>query len=196
MVRIPDRFAERLDALGSDREKLRFSFDTPFEDAAVVALLLPGEGPRERDPQVVLIERTGGMRTHAGQVALPGGKPDEGDGPLVNTALREASEEVGLPVEGVDVLGRLAPVPTPSGFCIWPYVAWAPVGWSPSNTSEDEVAAVITPELSRLAGAYSNKGRGVWRGLEYEMHSFAVHDPPVWGATARIMWDLLERIRR
>ncbi|MBV1857336.1 MAG: CoA pyrophosphatase [Nannocystaceae bacterium] len=194
MVRIPDRFAERLDAVDSPRP--RFSFVTPVEDAAVVALLIPGEGLREQDPQVVLIERAGSMRNHAGQVALPGGKPDETDGTLVNTALREASEEVGLPQLGADVLGRLAPVPTPSGFCIWPYVAWAPQGWSPRNTSEDEVAEVMTPRLSVLARAHTSQGKGVWKGFEYEKHSFAVHDPPVWGATARIVWDLLERIRR
>ena len=195
MVRIPERFAERLDAVGSPRP--RFSFESAFKDAAVVALLLPGEdGDREDDPEVVLIERAGRMRNHAGQVALPGGKPDEGDGGLINTALREASEEVGLQTDGVDVLGRLAPVPTPSGFCIWPFVAWAPVGWIPRNTSEAEVAAVITPQLSHLAANHTSEGRGVWRGFEYEMHRFAVHEPPVWGATARIMYDLLERIRR
>lgn len=194
MVRVPERFADRLDAVGSPRP--RFSFESSFEDAAVVALLLPGLGVREDDPEVVLIERTGRMRKHAGQVALPGGKPDHDDGALVNTALREANEEVGLPIEGADVLGRLAPVPTPSGYCIWPYVAWAPSEWAPRNTSEDEVAAVLTPRLSQLASAHSSDGRGVWRGFEYEMHRFAVHEPPVWGATARIMWDLLERIRR
>lgn len=194
MVLIPDRFAGRLDAVGSPRP--RFSFVTPVEDAAVVALLMPGDGAREHDPQVVLIERAGSMRNHAGQVAFPGGKPDDGDGDLVNTALREASEEVGLPTSGVDVLGRLPPVPTPSGFCIWPYVAWAPQGWQPSNTSEDEVAAVMTPRLSALADAHTSGGQGVWKGFTYEKHSFAVHDPPVWGATARILWDLLERIRR
>lgn len=193
MVRIPQRFADRLDAVGSPRPRFKFQ---PTSDAAVVALLLPGEGPREDDPSVVLIERHGRMRTHAGQVALPGGKPDEGDGALVNTALREASEEVGLPTEGADVLGRLAPVPTPTGFCIWPYVAWAPPGWMPQNTSEAEVAAVIQPRLSELAAAHTIEGKRVWNGFEYELHSFAVHEPPVWGATARIMWDLLERIRR
>lgn len=193
MVRIPERFASRLDPIGGPRP--RFTFEGPTQDAAVVALLMPGEGPREVDPSVVLIERPGGMRTHAGQVALPGGKPEAGDGGLVNTALREASEEVGLPREGVEVLGRLAPVPTPSGFCIWPYVAWAPLGWLPQNTSEHEVAAVLTPTLSQLILAYTNEGRAVWRGFEYDKHRFAVHDPPVWGATARIMHDLLERIR-
>ncbi len=162
----------------------------------MIALLMPHEVQRERDPRLVLIERAGTMRSHAGQVAFPGGKPDEGDGALVNTALREASEEVGLPLAGVEVLGRLAPVPTPSGFCIWPYVAWAPLGWQPMSTSEDEVAAVLTPRLSTLIAAHTNEGTGVWKGFEYEMHSFAVHDPPVWGATARILWDLLERIRR
>lgn len=195
MVLIPERFADRLDTVGSPRPAL--SFADPVADAAVVALLMPGEGPREHDPKVVLIERAGSMRNHAGQVAFPGGKPDEGDGGLIHTALREASEEVGLPEIGAaDVLGRLAPVPTPSGFCIWPYVAWAPEGWHPRNTSENEVAAVLTPHLSVLADSHSVAGKGVWKGFAYEMHSFAVHDPPVWGATARIMWDLLERIRR
>ncbi|MCR9161426.1 MAG: NUDIX hydrolase [Nannocystaceae bacterium] len=161
-----------------------------------MALLLPGDGDREDDPDVVLIERAGRMRNHAGQVALPGGKPDEGDAGLIGTALREASEEVGLVPEGTEVLGRLAPVPTPTGFVIWPFVAWAPEGWVPRNTSEAEVAAVLTPPLSHLAANYTSEGRGVWQGFEYEMHSFAVHDPPVWGATARIMHDLLERIRK
>ncbi len=194
MVRIPQGFAEKLDAVGSPRP--RFEFRLPTTDAAVVALLVPGYGPREDDPSVVLIERHGRMRTHAGQVAFPGGKPDDDDGALVNTALREASEEVGLPLEGADVLGRLAPVPTPSGFCIWPYVAWAPDGWTPANTSENEVAAVLNPRLSELTAGHTIAGKRVWYGVEYEMHSFAVHDPPVWGATARIMWDLLERIRK
>jgi len=194
VVLIPERFADRLDAVGSPRPTL--SFADPVVDAAVVALLMPGDRVRERDPQVVLIERAGSMRNHAGQVAFPGGKPDEDDDGLIHTALREASEEVGLPEIGADVVGRLSPVPTPSGFCIWPYVAWAPEGWQPRNTSENEVAAVMTPRLSVLADAHSVAGKGVWKGFAYEMHSFAVHDPPVWGATARIMWELLERIRQ
>ncbi len=195
MVLVPERFASRLDAVGSPRPSL--SFADPVADAAVVALLMPRVGAREDDPKVVLIERAGSMRNHAGQVAFPGGKPDAGDRGLIHTALREASEEVGLPeIDAADVLGRLSPVPTPSGFCIWPYVAWAPEGWHPRNTSEAEVAAVMTPRLSTLAGSHSVAGEGVWKGFAYEMHSFAVHDPPVWGATARIMWDLLERIRR
>ena len=173
MVRIPERFADRLDAVGSPRPRLPPALNV--RDAAVVALLMPGTGAREHDPTVVLIERNGQMRSHAGQVAFPGGKPDHDDASLAATALREASEEVGLPGDGAEVLGRLAPVPTPTGFCIWPFVAWAPSGWQPTNTSE---------------------GWGTWRGFEYEMHRFAVHEPPVWGATARIMWDLLERIRR
>ncbi|MEM6291148.1 MAG: CoA pyrophosphatase [Myxococcota bacterium] len=192
---MPDDLPARLDAVGSPR--LRFSFSAEFADAAVVALLVGQGNDRKDDPRVVLIERSGRLRNHAGQVALPGGKPDAEDGSLVNTALREAREEVGLPEAGVDVLGRLAPVPTPTGFCIWPYVAWAPAGWAPQNTSEDEVAAVLTPSLSRLAdpSVHAVTGRGVWKGFPYEMHEFAIHTPPVWGATARIVWDLLQRIR-
>ncbi len=159
--------------------------------AAVVAILLPGDEQR-----LVLIERAGNLRAHAGQLAFPGGKPEREDRDLVATALREAEEEVGLPRGEVDVLGRLGPVPTPTGYLIVPYVAWAPRGWVPRG-ADDEVHAVLTPSIAELLdpSIHSITGRGVWRGYHYEMHEFAIHTPPLWGATARMVWDLLERIR-
>lgn len=193
---MPCSLADRLDDVASPRPRL--SFEGELRDAAVVVLLMRASQGPEADPNIVLIERASALRNHGGQVAFPGGKPDEGDDSLLDTALREASEEVGLVREGVEVLGRLGPVPTPTGFAIWPYVAWAPVGWQPRNTSEDEVAAVLTPKLSTLLdpSVHAITGRGVWKGFAYEMHEFLIHEPPVWGATARILWDLLERIRR
>ena len=161
--------------------------------AAVVALLLEDSG---QAPRVVLIERSSSLRAHAGQLAFPGGKPEPVDAALVDTALREANEEVGLPVEDTTVVGRLSPVPTPTGFCIIPFVGWAPPGWTPQNLSP-EVARIITPSLATLADPDVHRitGRGTWRGFRYEMHEFAIHEPPLWGATARMVWDLLQRIR-
>lgn len=161
--------------------------------AAVVALILPDGG----DPQahrVVFIERSTQLRAHAGQVAFPGGKPEPGDEDLVATACREASEEVGL-VGTPRIVGRLDPVPTPTGFVIHPFVGWAPDGWVPTITSP-EAAQLVTPTLGELAdpSVHSITGRGVWRGYRYEMHEYAVHDPPIWGATGRMVWDLLRRI--
>lgn len=162
--------------------------------AAVIAILLPAE--TLADARVVLIERSGALRAHAGQLAFPGGKPEPADATLADTALREAQEEVGLPEGGALVLGRLAPVPTPTGFFITPFVAQASPGWEPTATSP-EVHAILTPTLTTLADPAIHRitGRGTWEGYRYEMHEFAIHDPPLWGATARMMWDLLERLR-
>lgn len=187
---VPHDLASRLEPVDAP---VRVPSELSLREAAVIALLL-----REAvgTPRLVLIERSGSLRAHAGQVAFPGGKPEPDDGSLLQTAIREAQEEVGLPAEGTDVLGRLDPVPTPTGFAIVPFVGWAPPGWTPRVTS-GEVAAVLTPDLQRLADPSVHRitGRGVWRGYPYEMHEFAIHEPPVWGATARMVWDLLARMR-
>lgn len=188
-VTIPADLEQRLDDPSAelpDPEDLRF--------AAVISLLVRS-APDDEDPHLVFIERASSLRAHAGQVAFPGGKPEPHDDDLVDTALREASEEVGLPTGGTTVLGRLRPVPTPTGFLIVPFVGWAPTGWTPRATSP-EVHQILTPRLSRLAdpSIHTITSRGRWRGRPYAMHEFRVHDPPVWGATALILRELLYRM--
>lgn len=194
----PSRLRARLDATDPASPPVAdLGADIDLRDlrhAAVLALVLepggedPGEGPR-----ILLIERAAGLRTHAGQIAFPGGKPEPGDASLAETARREAEEEVGLDRE-VEVLGRLDPVPTPTGFLIVPFVAFAPPGWQPTITS-GEVRRLLTPSIASLRdpSIYRMTGRGVWRGLAYELHEYAIGTPPLWGATARMVWDLLRR---
>nr|WP_255216121.1 CoA pyrophosphatase [Pseudenhygromyxa sp. WMMC2535] len=148
------------------------------------------------DPSLVLIERSSALRQHAGQLAFPGGKPEPSDRDLLDTALREAEEEVALQREQVDVLGRLSPVPTPTGYMIIPFVGRVRGPWQPRRASP-EVARVLTPSLSQLMdpGVYVNAGQVEWRGQSYERHEYRIAEPPLWGATARMVWDLLERIR-
>ena len=163
--------------------------------AAVIGLLLEREEFRE-DPALVLIERPSTMRQHAGQLAFPGGKPEADDRDLLDTALREAWEEVGLPREEVSVLGRLHAVPTPSGYMIVPFVGRVLSDWRPQRAST-EVERILTPSIRTLLdpGVHRSKGRVEWEGQMYDMHEFAIADPPLWGATARMVWDLLQRIR-
>ncbi|HET6582255.1 MAG TPA: CoA pyrophosphatase [Nannocystaceae bacterium] len=164
----------------------------------MLAILLPERATSQREgTRLVLIERSGSLRSHAGQLAFPGGKPEPGDPSLLDTALREAEEEVVLPRRDAGVLGRLSAVPTPTGFMIVPFVAWAPPGWQPALGASPEVHRVLTPTLSLLADPAVHRitGGGVWDGYRYELHEFAIHEPPLWGATARMVWDLLERLR-
>ena len=161
----------------------------------MIGLLL--EGPRHvDDPALLLIERSSQLRHHAGQLAFPGGKPEPDDRDLLDTALREAWEEVGLPREQVDVLGRLEPVPTPSGFLIVPFVGRVTTDWVPERAS-GEVERILTPSVRSLLdpATYRNAGEVEWRGVKYQRHEYTIADPPLWGATARMVWDLLERIR-
>jgi 8-oxo-dGTP pyrophosphatase MutT (NUDIX family) len=187
--RLLDALAARLDPVGAPIEEpgsLRF--------AAVLGALLPAIDPAH-GPRLLLIERAVGLRKHAGQLALPGGKPELHDLDLLDTALREAEEEVGLDRRAVEVLGRLAPVPTPTGFMIVPYVAQVR-GAFEARPERGEVSAVLTPSLLELSdpGRYRFGGRHAWMGREYELHEFLIHKPPLWGATARIVYDLLSRL--
>ena len=143
----------------------------------------------------MLIERSSALRKHAGQIALPGGKPEPGDDTLWRTAVREAEEEVGLRGHA-EVLGRLSPVPTPTGFLIIPFVALAPAHWIPRRASA-EVERVLHPSLATLLDPAIHRvtGKVPWGGRLYDMHEFAIAEPPLWGATARMVWDLVERIR-
>ncbi len=162
--------------------------------AAVLAVVAP-DGTADNDDALVLIERAPGLPSHAGQLAFPGGKPEPHDASLLATALREAEEEIGLDRTAVEVVGRLHAVPTPSGFLIAPFVAiaHAPLTLKPHA---GEVARILTPRLRDLTatGVYRSRGRGSWRGYDYEMHEYAIHDPPLWGATAGIVRDLLQRL--
>jgi 8-oxo-dGTP pyrophosphatase MutT (NUDIX family) len=163
--------------------------------AAVIGLLL--EGPQYvDDPRLLLIERSSELREHAGQIAFPGGKPEPSDRDLLDTALREAEEEVGLPRELVTVIGRLTPVPTPTGFMIVPFVGRVSSDWEPREVSP-EVGRILTPSLGTLMdpAIYHHTGTVEWKGRHYDLHEYRISEPPLWGATARMVWDLLDRMR-
>lgn len=163
----------------------------PLRHAAVLGLIL-GELD---DARLLLIERSQALSSHAGQLAFPGGKPEPGDESLLDTALREAEEEVGLVRDDVRVLGRLSPVPTPTGFMIVPFVARAGREWTARKQSP-EVRTILEPSFAELVNpsVYRYVGEANWKGRKFGMHEWAIHDPPLWGATARMLWDLLQRM--
>jgi 8-oxo-dGTP pyrophosphatase MutT (NUDIX family) len=144
------------------------------------------------EPHVVLTRRRADLRRHAGEVSFPGGRQDPGED-LRTTALREAEEEIGLPRDAVDLVGALAPVPTiATGYAIYPFVGLLEPGreWVLSPREVDEVLELSLPDLRAGYG----RRRMQRRGITFRTQVYEVGDVFIWGATARILTDLLERL--
>jgi 8-oxo-dGTP pyrophosphatase MutT (NUDIX family) len=158
------------------------------------AVLLPLFGWPE-EPGLVLTERRANLRRHAGQIAFPGGRADEEDADLAATALREAEEEIGLDPAAVELSGALPPTATfATGYRIHPFVGLIPnpkeLGLEPSP---DEVETILAYTLDRLSEGYAMR-RLVQRGVVLHVPTYEVEEHLIWGATARILGDLLERL--
>ena len=156
----------------------------------LVPLFLRGE---TGVPHVVLTRRRSDLRRHAGEISFPGGRHDDTDRDLAATALREAEEEIGLPRDQVSLLGELPRVSTfATGYLIHPFVAEIPEGlaW---QLSPQEVESVLElpVEAVRDSATRTNIER---RGITFETDAFIVDGNVIWGATARIIQLLLERL--
>jgi 8-oxo-dGTP pyrophosphatase MutT (NUDIX family) len=170
---------------------------TPEEAAAMDA---PGSTdaavlvPLYREPlTAVFTERRADLRRHAGEISFPGGRQDEPDEDLRRTALREAEEEIGLDPAGVELVGALPPVGTfVTGYRIFPFVGLIEPGqaWRPQAS---EVATVLEFELAELVRGHEMQ-RLIRKGVPIKTPTYTVDGHLVWGATARIVQSLLERI--
>lgn len=141
----------------------------------------------------VLTRRRSDLRRHAGEISFPGGRRDPGEPELVETALREAHEEIGLLPATVHVAGALPPTPTiATGYAIHPFVGAisTPQDWTPS---EREVEEIIEVPLSVLAGGYGRR-RLIRRGIPFVTDTYELGNSMVWGATARILAGLFGRL--
>ncbi len=159
-------------------------------DAAVLVPLFLDAAGR---PTVVLTRRREDLRRHAGEISFPGGRQDPVDEDLRATALREAHEEIGLEPAGVELLGALQPTPTiATGFAVYPFVGLIEPGqtWLPA---EAEVAEVLEVPLTDLAAGYGRR-RMLRRGVPFRTDTYVVGEHLVWGATARMLADLFQRL--
>ena len=159
-------------------------------DAAVLVALFA----REDGPHVVLTKRRDDLRRHAGEISFPGGRQDDGED-LRTTALREAHEEIGLPPDAVELVGALQPTPTiATNYAVYPFVGLIEDRhtWTPSDA---EVEAVLELSLADIRSG-SERSRLVRRGVTFRTDTYVVDDHLIWGATARILTDLLERLDR
>ena len=159
--------------------------------AAVLVAIQPGQG----GARLILTKRASHLKHHPGQIAFPGGTQDDGDADLEATALREASEEIGLPGEQVEVLGRLAPHETVTGFTMTPILGLVRDDFTP-KVDPEEVEEMFTVPLAHVLdpGRYRVEGR-VWRGTMRRYYAVPYGPYYIWGATARILRGLAERVR-
>lgn len=159
---------------------------------AVLVLLYP------RDDQLVLplTLRTQRVELHKGQVSLPGGAREADDHSFLDTALREASEEVGVPRMEVEALGVLTPLYIPvSTFCVYPFVGHIPHPF-PLRADPNEVQQVIEAPLERLLDPATRQVEVQERdGQTYQVPSYRVGGQRVWGATAMILAEFLTLLR-
>jgi 8-oxo-dGTP pyrophosphatase MutT (NUDIX family) len=159
--------------------------------AVLVPLFLAAES---RDPHVVLTRRRADLRRHAGEISFPGGRRDPSDADLSATALREAEEEIGLERSHVSLLGALPTTSTfATNYVIHPFVATIPAGlaW---RLSAKEVDAVLELPLAQVRAART-KTNIERRGIVFTTDAYVIDDHVIWGATARILQHLLERLQ-
>ena len=183
------------------RQEARFPGQTPPRRAAVLMPLVA----RPTGLTVLLTERTARLRSHAGQIAFPGGRADPQDRDLTDTALREAGEEVALPRGAAEVLGLLPSYVTGSRYDVTPVVALIVPGFTP-RPNPDEVAHIFEAPLSFLMDPAHHRLHSFVQadnpdapGRTHEWFSMPWHGPDatggpprdwfIWGATARMLRD-------
>jgi 8-oxo-dGTP pyrophosphatase MutT (NUDIX family) len=160
--------------------------------AVLVPVLAEPEGLR-----LVYTVRKADLQDHAGQISFPGGSMDPSDGSLLETALREAEEEIDLSRDLVEVVGELEEMYIPpSNFRVSPFVGLLPPG-AEMVIAPDEVEEIFTVSLNELMAPETFR-RALWRrdGRDYEVPVFSVEGSrrEIWGATAAMTAALLARL--
>ena len=145
-----------------------------------------------KDPQVIMTEKPKHLNIHAGEIAFPGGKWMESDNDLLDTALRETKEEIGLTLERENVIGQLENVTTlNSGFTITPFVSI--INDAPKLQANPEVETILhiplLPFLKTLADDPDPNHKSI-----QEMYTFTFEDKIIWGASARMLKQISSRL--
>lgn len=187
MPTIREELRERFAAAADPPEPAHLRLKDETEAAVLVPLYVRGD-----ELHAVFTKRREDLRRHPGEISFPGGRRDHPDEQLETTALREAEEEIGLAPADVDLLGTLPPVSTfVTGYRIFPHVGLIePIAWKPSP---NEVELVLELPLPALLAGYAKRPM-TRRGFTFETDTYVVGDHLIWGATARILGDLLERL--
>ena len=183
-----------------DVEALRAVLLRPEEAEAMeahgrteAAVLVPLFGHPD-DPGLVFTERRADLRRHAGEISFPGGRRDHPGEELWRTALREAEEEIGLAPSVVEIVGALPPIGTfVTNYKVFPFVGLIEGGLR-FQPNPAEVETVLAFRVAELQTGFAMR-RLVRRGVPIRTPTYVVDGHLIWGATARILGELLVRLR-
>jgi 8-oxo-dGTP pyrophosphatase MutT (NUDIX family) len=157
-----------------------------FPEAAVLVPIT-----RSDEPELVLTLRASGLSTHGGEVAFPGGRRDPEDADLVQTALREAHEEIGLAPGLVEVIGPLTSLVSRHGIKVTPYVALIP-DYLEFHANDGEIAAVFSVPLAFFRDDPREMTHRIdYLGRSWYVPSYRYGDYKIWGLTAIMVVELV-----
>ena len=143
---------------------------------------------------LLLTKRTNTVEHHKGQISFPGGAVDCSDATTVDTALREAEEEIGLPPSAVEILGLMHDIKTPTGFIISPVVGYIKE-LPPLHSNNIEVAEIIFLPLECFTDNTKRTSQWIVReGNKTEVFFYHVWREPVWGATALCIKEFIDTV--
>ena len=179
---------ERLRNALNARQILRINNEKMKVSAVLVPVFL-----KKGQYHLLFIKRAERVKDHKGQISFPGGAYEKADGFLLNTALRETREEIGVTPEDVEVLGELDDTPTTtSNYIISPFVGVIPYPYNFKLDNWETEELIEVPITALLDKNCFSESITVQNGEEINTHFFKYDNRSIWGATARILKQFLE----
>lgn len=187
-----DEFLSRFTLLKLAKSAQTYQHDTALRAAAVLIVL--SEGESDNTLEVLLTKRASHLKHHPSQISFPGGKAEKVDNSIIDTALRETYEEVGISPQSLTVIGQMPPYQTISGFYITPVIALSTsaLNYKLDSNEVDEVFHV--PLKHFLTTNDHHVITSSRKGKTHDVHFYPYHGRNIWGATAVILKDLATQL--